>query len=82
MSSSAPVSEADPSDRKRRLRNLSGAVGNGLYEEIKRKKDSLRIDLSQDFVREITTAERCVYHSDFEGALYHGLLADMIHRNS
>jgi hypothetical protein len=40
--------------------------GNGLYEEIKLKKDSLRIDLSQDFVREITIAERRVYHSDFE----------------
>jgi hypothetical protein len=39
MSSSAPVSEADPSDRKRRLRNLSGGVGNGLYEEIRESRE-------------------------------------------
>lgn len=25
-------------------------------------------------------AERCVYHGDFEGALYHRIVANMIHR--
>ncbi len=67
-------------ERERRLKNLSGAVGTGLDEEIKSNIDSLRNGLNQDFVREITLAEACVYHDDFEGALYHGFLADMINR--
>jgi hypothetical protein len=45
-----------------------------------RNKDSLRISLSQDFVKEITLAEACIYHEDSDGASYHGFLADMIHR--
>lgn len=67
-------------DRKRRLRNLSGAVGIGLDEEVKRNKSSLIKSLGVDFNREITIAETCVYHDDFEGALYHGYMADVIHR--
>jgi hypothetical protein len=36
--------------------------------------------LSVDFNREITIAETCVYHDDFDGALYHGYMAKVIHR--
>jgi hypothetical protein len=63
-------------DRERRLRNLSGAVGIGLDEEVKRNKSSLGVD----FNREITLAEKCIYHDDFDGALYHGYMAQVIHR--
>jgi hypothetical protein len=70
----------ESAESERRLKNLSGAVGTGLDEEIKSNKDSLRNGLNQDFVREITLAEACVYHDDFKGALYHGFLTDMIHR--
>jgi hypothetical protein len=66
-------------DRERRLRNLSRAVGI-LDEEAKRNKSRLCKNLCVDFNREMTLAERCVYHDDFEGALYHGFMADMIHR--
>jgi hypothetical protein len=66
--------------RERRLRNLSGAVGAGLNEEVKWNKYSLTKNLSEDFDRVITMAERCVYLDDFHGALYHGFVADMIHR--
>jgi hypothetical protein len=66
-------------DRERRLRNLSRAVGI-LDEEVKRNKSRLCKNLCVDFNREMTLAERCVYHDDFEGALYHGFMADMIHR--
>ena len=63
-------------DRERRLRNLSRAVGIGLDEEVKRNKSSLgkRLD------REITLAEKCIYHDDFDGALYHGYMAEILHR--
>jgi hypothetical protein len=67
-------------ERERRLRNLSNAVGIGLDEEVERNKSSLRKSLNQDFSREIYLAEACVYHDDFEGALYHGLLAKMTDR--
>jgi hypothetical protein len=67
-------------ERERRLRNLSRAVGTGLDEEVKRNKSKLSKSLSQDFNREITLADACVYQEDFDGALYHGLVADMIHR--
>jgi hypothetical protein len=66
-------------DRERRLRNLSRAVGI-LDEEVKRNKSRLCKNLCVDFNREMTLAERCVYHDDFEGVLYHGFMADMIHR--
>jgi hypothetical protein len=29
---------------------------------------------------EITMTGRCVYHDDFDGALYYGFVADIIHR--
>ena len=67
-------------DRERRIRNLNDAVGKGLEEEIRGNKSSLGRNLSLDFNREMTLAEACVYNSDFEGALYHGFLARMIHR--
>jgi hypothetical protein len=66
-------------ERERRLRNFRTAVGRRLDEEVKWNKSALT-KLSHDFSREITLAERCVYHDDFDGALYHGFLADMIHR--
>jgi hypothetical protein len=66
-------------DRERKLRNLSRAVGI-LDEEVKRNQSRLCKNLCVDFNREMTLAERCVYHDDFEGALYHGFMADMIHR--
>ena len=66
-------------DRERKLRNLSRAVGIGLDEEVKRNKSSLIKSMGVDFNREITIAETCVYHDDFDGALYHGFVADMIH---
>ena len=40
--------------RKKRLKNLGGAIGAGLDEGIKRNKSSLRISLSRDFAKEIT----------------------------
>lgn len=67
-------------DRERRLRNLNGAVGIGLDEEVKRNKSSLGKSLGVDFNREITLAEKCIYHDDFDGALYHGYMAQVIHR--
>jgi hypothetical protein len=67
-------------DRERRLRNLSRAVGIGMDEEVKRNKSSLVKNLGIDFNREITIAETCVYHDDFDGALYHGYMAEVIHR--
>lgn len=66
--------------RERRLRNLSNEVGTGLDEEIKRNKSALSKRLNQDFNKEITIAETCVYHDDFDGSLYHGLVANMINR--
>jgi hypothetical protein len=42
----------ESAERERRLKNLGGAVGTGLDEEIKRNKDSLRNGLNQDFVRD------------------------------
>jgi hypothetical protein len=68
-------------DRERKLKNLRAAVGLGLDEEVKRNKSTLSKSLSVDFNKEITLAETCVYHDDFDGALYHGVVADMIHRN-
>jgi hypothetical protein len=70
-----------PVDRERRLRNLSRAVGIGLYEEVKRNKSSLGKSLSVDFNREVTLAEKCIYHDDFDGALYHGYMAEVLHRS-
>lgn len=68
-------------DRKKRLRSLSQAVGIGLDEEVKRNKSSLVKSLGVDFNREITIAETCIYHDDdFEGALYHGYMAEIMHR--
>jgi hypothetical protein len=67
-------------NRERRLRNLSRAVGIGLDEEVKRNKSSLVKSLSADFNREITLAEKCIYHDDLDGALYHGCMAEVIHR--
>lgn len=67
-------------ERERRLRNLSRAVGIGLEEEVKRNRSSLIKSLLVDFNREITIAETCVYHDDFEGALYHGYMAEVMHR--
>lgn len=67
-------------DRERRLRNLSRAVGI-LDEEVKRNKSRLCKNRCVDFNREMMLAERCVYHDDFEGALYHGFMADMIHNS-
>lgn len=67
-------------ERERRLKNLSRALGIGLDEEVKRNKSSLGKSLSVDFSREITLAEKCIYRDDFDGALYHGFMADMIHR--
>ena len=66
-------------DRQRRLRNLNRAVGNGLGEEVKRNKPALMRKLCHTFNMEITMAERCVYHDDFDRALYHGFVANMIH---
>jgi hypothetical protein len=68
-------------DRERRLRNLSRAVGIGLDYEVKRNKSSLGKNLSVDFNREITLAENCIYHDDFDGALYHGYMVEVIHRS-
>jgi hypothetical protein len=68
-------------DRERRLRNLSRAVGIGLDDEVKRNKSSLGKNLSVDFNREITLAEKCIYHDDFDGALYHGYMAEVMHRS-
>lgn len=68
------------SRRDKRLRNLNRAVGIGLDEEVKRNKFSLSRNLNVDFDREITLAETCIYHDDFDGALYHGFEANMIHR--
>ena len=67
-------------DRERRLRNLRSAVGKGLEEEVKWNKSALTKNLYRDFNREVTIAEKCVYHDDFNGALYHGFIAEMIHR--
>ena len=67
-------------DRERRLRNLSRAVGIGLDEEVKRNKSSLSKRLGVDFNSEITLAEKCIYHDDFDGALYHGYMAEILHR--
>lgn len=67
-------------ERERRLRNLSQAVGFGLLTEIERHKNDLSHALSEDFKREINLADRCVYIGDFDGSLYHGLIAKMIHR--
>jgi hypothetical protein len=67
-------------DRERRLRNLSRTVDIGLDQEVKRNKSSLLKSLSVDFNREITLAEKCIYHDDFDGALYHGYMAGVIHR--
>jgi hypothetical protein len=67
-------------ERERRLRNLSQAVGFGLLKEIERHKNSLSLALSEDFKREINLADKCVYIGDFDGLVYHGLIADMIHR--
>jgi hypothetical protein len=66
--------------RERGLRNLSRGVGIGLDEEVKRNKSSLGKSLNMDFDREITLAEKCIYHDDFDGALYHGYMAEVIHR--
>jgi hypothetical protein len=33
-----------------------------------------------DFVREVMMAEACTSQRDFPGALYHIVIADMIHR--
>ena len=35
--------------------------------------------LSQGFAREITLVDTLAYHGDFTKALYHGLIADVIH---
>ena len=67
-------------DREMRLRNLSTAVGIGLHEEVKRNKSSLIKSLGVDFNREINLAKTCIYHDDFEGALYHGYLSEVMHR--
>ena len=67
-------------DRERRLRNLSRAVGIGLNEEVKRNRSSLGKSLNVDFNREITLAETCFCHDDFEGALYHGYMAEVLYR--
>ena len=67
-------------NRERRLKNLRTAVDVGLDEEVKRNKSTLSKNLSIDFNREITLAETCVYHDDFDGVLYHGFMAEMIHR--
>jgi hypothetical protein len=32
-------------------------------------------------LREITLAEKCIYHDDFDGALYHGYKAEVMHRS-
>ncbi|MGE5661327.1 MAG: hypothetical protein ACM3X1_03675 [Ignavibacteriales bacterium] len=56
------------------------AVGDGLEKEIERNKSSLKSSLSQDFGREITLADTYVYNGNFDGALYHGLIAHMMHR--
>jgi hypothetical protein len=68
-------------DRERRLRNLSRAVGIGLDDEVRRNKASLGKSLSVDFNKEITLAEKCIYRDDFDGALYHGYMAEVIHRS-
>jgi hypothetical protein len=67
-------------DRKRRVRNLSRAVSIGLDKEVKRNKSILGKRLGADFNREITLAEKCIYHDDFDGALYHGYMAEILHR--
>jgi hypothetical protein len=67
-------------ERERRLKNLRTAIGTGLDEEVKRNKSTLSKSLSVDFNREMILAERCVYHDDFDGAIYHGFVAEMIHR--
>src|SRR5918996_2100822 len=67
-------------NRERRLKNLRTAVDVGLDEEVKRNKSTLSKNLSVDFNMEITLAETCVYHDDFDGALYHGFMAEIIHR--
>jgi hypothetical protein len=66
-------------DRERRLRNLSDALGSWLEKEVEQNKAGLSNSLSQNFAREITLADTCIYRGDFDGALYHGLLADLIH---
>jgi hypothetical protein len=33
-----------------------------------------------EFVNRERRAETCVYHDDFDGVLYHGFMAEMIHR--
>lgn len=72
--------ESTLKERVRSLKNLSEAVGAGLEKEIERNKASRRNSLIQDFSREITLANACVYNGDFDGALYHGLMSDMIHK--
>jgi hypothetical protein len=67
-------------DLERRVRNLSRAVGIGLDEEVKRNKSILGKRLGADFNREIKLAEKCIYHDDFDGALYHGYMAEILHR--
>lgn len=67
-------------ERERKLKNLRTAIGIGLDEEVKRNKDTLSKNLSVDFNREMKLAETCVYHDDFHGALYHGFVAEMIHK--
>ena len=76
----ATQKESPIEERERRLRNLSQAVGFGLLIEIEKHKNSLSRALSKDFKREINLADRSVYMDDFDGSLYHGLIADMIHR--
>jgi hypothetical protein len=67
-------------EREKRLSNLGKTIGNDLDQEIRREKASLRYGLSQDFVREVMMAEACTSQRDFPGALYHIVIADMIHR--
>lgn len=54
--------------------------GIGLDKEVKCNESSLKKSMNLDFNKEITIAETCVYNDDFEGALYHGYLAEVIHR--
>lgn len=71
--------ETAPEGRERRLRNLIDAVGSWLEKEAHRDRVSLSNTLSQNFAREIAMADTCVYNSDFDGALCHGITADLIH---